>query len=356
MTGGGKIMYRKPILGLWLVITISVLLVSACASLETAGNSELPDLGTIKVGYLPVTGYAPFYIGVEKGYFAEQGLDVELERFDSGSKMIAPLSTGQLDVGAGEPGTAMFNAAHQGLEMKAICGMAAQAPGHGGVPFLVRADLFNSGEVSKPADLEGKKIAVNVLHGMSEFTVSKAMEQGGLTIDDAELITISFPDMLPAFANGAIDAAPLPYPLAEKAINDGSAVVFLKGDEIGGTIQNGVLYYGQRFLDPRNKEIGVRFMLAYFKGLRELMDEYWSNEENLAIISEYTNLPPEVIQSGIKSYYDPNCEFVHQSLEETQNYYVSRGYTEFAETLPLSDVLDESFREEAVDRIGEYQD
>lgn len=339
------------------VITLLILLglITQACSNPGGAKTELPDLGTIKVGYLPVTGYAPFYLGVEKGYFEEQGLEVELERFVSGSKMIAPLSTGQLDVGAGEPGTAMFNAAHQGLEMKAICGLAAQAPGHGGVPFLVRTELYESGEVVEPADLNGKKIAVNVLRGMSEYTVSKAMEQGGLTIDDAELITISFPDMPPAFSNSAIDAAPIPYPLAAKSINDGSAIVFLKGDEIGGTIQNGVMYFGKRLLEPSNKEVAVRFMMVYLRGLRELMDENWSNEENLAIISKYTNLPPEVIKSSIKSYYDPNCEFVYPSLEETQEYYVNRGYTEYTEPLPLFEVLEESFREEAVRRIGEYK-
>jgi NitT/TauT family transport system substrate-binding protein len=354
MIWGGKMLRKSNIYLITLLILLGVI-AQACSN-PGGDQADLPDLGTIKVGYLPVTGYAPFYLGVEKGYFEEQGLEVELERFVSGSKMIAPLSTGQLDVGAGEPGTAMFNAAHLGLEMKAICGLAAQAPGHGGVPFLVRTELYESGEVVEPADLQGKKIAVNIFHGMSEFTVSKAMEQGGLTIDDAELITISFPDMPPAFANGAIDAAPIPYPLAAKSTNDGSAVVFLKGDEIGGTIQNGVIYFGKRFLDPANKEVAVRFMMAYLKGLRELIDENWSNEENLAIISKYTNLPPEVIQSSIKSYYDPNCEFVYPSLEETQAYYVSRGYTEYSEPLPLSEVLDESFREEAVRRIGEYQD
>jgi predicted nucleotide-binding protein (sugar kinase/HSP70/actin superfamily) len=115
------------------------------------------------------------------------------------------------------------------------------------------------------------------------------------------------------------------------------------------------MYYGKRLLDPSNKEVAVRFMMVYLRGLRELMDENWSNEENLAIISKYTNLPPEVIKSSIKSYYDPNCEFVYPSLEETQEYYVNRGYTEYTEPLPLSEVLEESFREEAVRRIGEYK-
>jgi NitT/TauT family transport system substrate-binding protein len=132
---------------------------------------------------------------------------------------------------------------------------------------------------------------------LSEYTVAKALEQGGLSLDDAEMVVLPFPEMVAALANQAIDAATLPYPLAGIAINDGSAVVLLEGDEIAGDIQNGVMYFGKRLMDPANKEIGARFLMVYLRGLRELRDENWSNEENLAIISEYTNLPPAVIQS-----------------------------------------------------------
>ena len=77
------------------------------------------------------------------------------------------------------------------------------------------------------------------------------MEQRGLTIDDAELITISFPNMPPTFTNSAIYAALILYPLAAKSTNDSSAAMLIKGDEIGGTIQNGLMYFGKRFLDPK---------------------------------------------------------------------------------------------------------
>jgi hypothetical protein len=116
------------------------------------------------------------------------------------------------------------------------------------------------------------------------------------------------------------------------------------------------MYFGKRLMDPANKEIGVRFLMVYLKGLRELWDENWSNEENLAIISEYTNLTPGVIQSSPRSYGDPNCDFFYSSLEDIQSFYMSNGYTEYPESLPLSDVIDETFREEAVDRLGEYQE
>lgn len=92
-------MLRKSNIYVIILLILLGLITQACSN-PGGAKTELPDLGKIKVGYLPVTGYAPFYLGVEKGYFEEQGLEVELERFVSGSKMIAPLSTGQLDVGA----------------------------------------------------------------------------------------------------------------------------------------------------------------------------------------------------------------------------------------------------------------
>lgn len=349
-------MFRKSIFGLLIIILISALLLQACASSEPIEDPELPDLGTIKVGYLPTSSYAPYYLGVEKGYFEEQGLTVELERFVSGSQMIAPLSAGQLDAGAGNPSTSMFNGAQQGLDMKVVCGLAAMTPGHYSIPFLVRTDLYESGEVIGPADLQGKKIGVNVLRGNAEYIVAKVLEKGGLSVDATELVTLAFPDTPVALANGALDAAILPSLLANKTIKDGSAVVLLEGDEIGGDIQTAVMYFGKRFVDPANKEIAVRFLMAYLKGLRELMDENWSDEENLNIISKYTNLPPDLIQSSVKSYNDPNCEFIFPSLEDYQDYYISRGYTDYSEPLPLSNLIDEIYKDEAVRRLGEYQE
>jgi ABC-type nitrate/sulfonate/bicarbonate transport system substrate-binding protein len=100
---------------------------------------------------------------------------------------------------------------------------------------------------------------------MVEYTIAKILEKADLTVDDVELVPIPFPDMPAALANKAVDLVVLPHPSAAKAINDGSAVVFMGGDEIAGTIQNGVMYFGQRLLDPANREIAMRFMVAFLK-------------------------------------------------------------------------------------------
>jgi NitT/TauT family transport system substrate-binding protein len=345
-------MIKNRLLIIFAVLAIIALALPACAQNP---QGEMSDLGTIQVGYLPATGFFGFYVAKEKGYFEEQGLDVELTSFKSGAEMVAPLSTGQLDVGAGETGTALLNAVSQGLDIKVVCGFSSQAAGFGGTPILVRKDLADSGEIKGPEDLKDRKLAVNVPRGMTEYFFAKYLAKGGLTIDDVELVPIPFPDMPAALANKAVDVAYMTYPSASKAINDGSAEILVNSDEIAGEIQNGVMYFGKRFLDPANKEIAVRFLAAYLKAVREMQDEGWMADDVLQIINKYTNQPPEVIKSGRVSFNNPNCGLVFDSLEDVQNYYLTRGYTEYTEALPLSDFILEDFAKEAVTRIGEYK-
>ena len=81
---------------------------------------ESGDIGPIKVGYIPILGFAPFFVANDKGYFADEGLEVEMESFRSGGPMIAPLSLGQLDVGGGEAGPAIFNAVNQDFDVRVV--------------------------------------------------------------------------------------------------------------------------------------------------------------------------------------------------------------------------------------------
>src|SRR6516164_6193201 len=65
---------------------------------------------TIKIGDLGIVADAPFYIAIEKGYFAAENLDVKLERFASASQATAPLATNDIQVIGGGVGAALYNA------------------------------------------------------------------------------------------------------------------------------------------------------------------------------------------------------------------------------------------------------
>lgn len=336
------------------LILLAVLLIFAF-SLSGCGEPKLPELGTVTVGYIPSLGFAPLFVAAEKGYFEEQGLTVELQSFTSGSTMISLLATGELDVGAGETGTALFNAVNQKLDVMVVSGLASQPDGYGAVPLLVRADLFDSGEITSPADLKGKNVALNVERGMAEYLLGEALSTASLTVDDVTLVPMPFPEIPTAFTNKAIDAAVLPHPLAAKAIGAGDAVVLLDGDEIVDNPQNGVVYFGQRLLEKQNEEAGVRFLVAFLKASRDLQGEGWLAPENVAAIAVYTGMPEASIQKSITYFFDPDAAINQGSIERMQQYLVSRGYTEFSEVMPISNIIDLKFLEEALGRAGTFK-
>jgi ABC-type nitrate/sulfonate/bicarbonate transport system substrate-binding protein len=55
---------------------------------------------TLKVGYLPVTGHAKFFVAKEQGLFAREGLDVELIEFQNSADGLNAVVAGKLDIGA----------------------------------------------------------------------------------------------------------------------------------------------------------------------------------------------------------------------------------------------------------------
>ncbi|MDP2661141.1 MAG: hypothetical protein Q8R28_10485, partial [Dehalococcoidia bacterium] len=94
---------KAAILGL-----LFVLLSVACAQQPPA------RVETVRVGELGYMADLMLYIGVVKGYFAEQRIDVNFQRFRSATDMIAPLSTGDLEVGGGSVSAGLLNAVARG--------------------------------------------------------------------------------------------------------------------------------------------------------------------------------------------------------------------------------------------------
>lgn len=320
-----------------------------------ATSGELPDIGTLQVGYIPILGFAPYFVAQEKGYFEEVGLDVELQQFVSGDPMIAPLSTGQLDIGGGEFGPAMMNAIDQGLDVQIVGALASQPQGLGAVPLLKSA---GAEDIQTVADLEGRSVAVNVERGMAEYLLNEALEADGLSIDDVNLTNIPFPEMGGALERNAVDAAVLPHPLAGAALGEGFAEVLVEGDQIADppNPQNGSIYFGQRLLEEENREVGIRFLEAYLKAARDLFGEGWAAQENVAAISTWTEVPPPAIEGGVPYFFEPDGVLNEASLEDIGAYHVGRGSTELDEPLPLDEVIVPSFLDEALSRTGQFEE
>ncbi len=77
-----------------------------------------PMAQPITVGVTGTMSDAPIYIAAKKGYFGDEGLDVNVATFRSAADMVAPLGTGQIEAGAGSASAALYNAVARGIRIK----------------------------------------------------------------------------------------------------------------------------------------------------------------------------------------------------------------------------------------------
>ena len=214
-----------------------------------------------------------------KGYFAEQGLTLDLQTFRGASSLMPFLATGQLDVaGVG------VNAEPSMPSPRAWTSRwwPVSCPKN---QDMARC-LFWSGRICSSlvrpsaSDLKGKERSRSMSHAaFLSMCCPRPWREEVLRLDDVQLVQLPLPDLPSALANKAIDAAVPGQPYGFLTVQGGSAVVLLKGDEIVDHFQAGVLYFGQRMLDPVNREGGVRFLAAFLKGGRDIQGDGWHKQE-----------------------------------------------------------------------------
>src|SRR5207245_4205447 len=94
------------------------------------------------------------------------------------------------------------------------------------------------------------------------------LRSGGITINDVDVVTMGFPDMISALTNNSVDAALPIEPFVTQIVELGSGVVAARADEVIPGQQVAVILYGPDFVSQR-PDIARKFMLAYVKGLRD---------------------------------------------------------------------------------------
>lgn len=159
----------------------------------------------VKVGDLGVNSDAAFYLGLERGYYRERGIDPKLERSASVPQMMAPLSTAETQVAGGCISPGLFNAIVRGLPVKIVAPRARAVPGFDNTALLVRTDLAE--KFRRPADLKGLKIAINARGSPFEYVLRKAMEAEGLSLKDVEVVYMPFSDTGPTMVTRPLMAA-----------------------------------------------------------------------------------------------------------------------------------------------------
>jgi NitT/TauT family transport system substrate-binding protein len=329
-------------------------------SLVLAASSPAPAADQVRIGIARTISDVGYYIADAMGFFREEGLEVSLVGFNSAAQMVAPLGTGELEVGGGTVSAGFYNAVGRGILMKIVADQASIKPGYGFSSLMVRKDHIGSGRYKTFADLKGMKVAVGAPGTGSASALNEALKQGGLKFSDVEVVYVGFPEHLPAYKNKGIDASITNEPTMTRAIEDGVAVRVAGNDITYPDQQTAVMFFGDQFINNRRGR-AERFMRAYIRGVRLYHDALKDGRlagpkanEVIAILTRYTPIKDaDMFRRMVPSWVNPNGEVNVASLKKDLAFFRELGLIE-KKDIAVEAVVDSSFAKAAVAKLGLY--
>src|SRR5688500_1052904 len=152
-----------------------VALAAGCGDDEGSGGGGgggAEQVQTIKVGVIPIADVAPLYLGMDKGFFEEEGLTIEPQLAEGGAAIVPSVLSGDYQIGFSNT-TSLIIAASKDLPVKIISlgVLAGTGPDDAWDALLVP----KGSDIKAPADLEGKTVAVNTLNNVGPLTINTAM-------------------------------------------------------------------------------------------------------------------------------------------------------------------------------------
>jgi NitT/TauT family transport system substrate-binding protein len=246
-------MLRKFIL----VVLGMALALSGCSGDRPAnGSGELTKI-SLPMGYIANIQFAPLYVAIEKGYFREAGIDLELDyKFETDG--VALVGAGDLPF-AVVSGEQVLLARAQGLPVTYVAAWYQEYP----VSVVAKSDL----QVLIPQDLKGKKIGLPGLFGANYVGLRALLFEAKMSESDVTLDAIGF-NQVELMATGKQDvvvgyAANEPIQLRARDIS----VTEIRVADYVQLASNGIL--ASEKVISENPDLVRAFVGAFLKGLAD---------------------------------------------------------------------------------------
>jgi len=314
----------------------------------------------VRIGIARTMSDSGYYIADALGFFREEGIEVSLVGFKSAAQMVAPLGSGELDVGGGTVSAGLYNAVARGINLRIVADQASMKPGYGYSSLMVRKDLVDGGRYKSFADLKGMKIAIGAPGTGTASALNETLKRGGLKYADVEVVYLGFPEHLPAYRNKAIDASITNEPTMTRAIEEGVAARIVGNDVTYPDQQTAVVFYSDNF--ARRRELAERFMRAYLRGVRvyndALKDGHFAGPKAGEVIAILTKATPikdaALFRRIVPSTANPDGGVNMKGLRNDLAFFRELGLIENRD-ITVDQVVDNSFVKAAVDKLGPYR-
>ena len=254
----------------------------------TSTASGAAEVTQVTVGVIPILDVAPIYLGVEQGFFKENGLELKLETAQGGAAIVPAILSGQYQFGFSN-NTSLLLAQSKGLPLKIVApgSSSTSQDGEDFAGVVVKADS----PIKKAADLAGKSVAINTLNNISDTVVREAVRKDGGDPTAIKFVELPFPDMPAAVAEGRVEAAFVVEPFL--AISEGQGARDVASAYALATDDLSVAtYFTSEQLIKSDPEMVKAFADAMVKSQTYASE---NPDEVRRIITTYTKIDPALI-------------------------------------------------------------
>lgn len=292
----------------------------------------------LKVGYLPVTGHAKFFVAKEQGLFAKEGLNVELIEFVNSADGLNAIVAGKLDIGAFGTTAPLAHIA-KGTDLRIIGGIMGED-----ASLVATAD--KASQIKTVADLKGKKVAT------VRMASGDAVLRGALTdakVDwksDVQIFELKNPPaVIEAVKSGQVDAGLVWGPHDLRAEAQGLKVVIRSSDLQPGHPCCRLVVTRQNYDD---KETWDKFLRAILRAEKFAAQ---NRKETIDAIQKYVKLDRDLLERG---YYQPHLDQQSDpNVKGVQTFWTTMQNSGFVESnVDITGYIDVALYKQALDRLA----
>jgi NitT/TauT family transport system substrate-binding protein len=286
----------------------------------------------VKAGVVRSMSGSPAFIGKDKGFFAAEGIDLEIVFFDSAQPISVAVASGDIDFGNTGLTAAFFNLAAQGA-LRILVSGTWETPGFQSTGFLVSNQAYAAGLTSLK-DIGGRNAAITQSGTPLHYLLARAADKYGIDFKTIKILLLqSNPNVASALTGGQTDVAVQTVAPAYNVIEKGGArLLGWVGDELGRS-QSEALFTSTKTANERG-DLVKRYLTAYRKALAYFHDAFADANDKrrdgptapevVAIAAKYLEQSPEVIKKGLP-FFDPQGRIVEDDFVRVADWYRGQG-------------------------------
>ena len=320
-------------------LCIVVVVVCVFSLITACQNTELQKIKLCEVTHSIF--YAPQYVAINKGFFADEGIEIELTNGQGADKVMTAVLSGQVDIGFSGPEACIY-VYNEGKEDYGV--VFSQLTKRDGSFLLAHEPM----EDFTWEDLKGKTIIGGRKGGVPEMTLEYVLKKNGLDIkNDCYVDTsIQFALMAGAFTSGQGDFVTLFEPVASSLEKEGKGYIVASIGKESGEIPY-TAYYAKKSYINDNPKIIEAFSKAVYKG-QQWVENHSAREIAEVIKPSFPDSDIDLLETVVNRYknQDTWCKtpvMKKEALDLLQEVMQEAG--ELDKKVSFEDLVNNSFAE-----------